>query len=116
MGLFFKKKKDEAISTIEKECFSYDFKMHIDDVFIITGRGTIVVGFIETGACRIGEHVTIQTGAGTIDSTITGLEAFRTHLDIAYAGQNVGILLRGVTKDQLSKGDILTILNAGIYS
>lgn len=111
MGLFFNKKNDSG-----KQHYNNNFKMIIVDTFAMAGGNTVIVGTIESGACRVGEGVTIHTRYGVITSTIAGLEAYQKRLSMGYAGQRIGILLKDVSKDQISKDDIVMINNAGIYS
>ena len=85
------------------------FLMPIEDVFSITGRGTVATGRIETGVANTGDSVEIiGMGAEKLKSTITGVEMFRKILDRGEAGDNVGILLRGVEKSQISRGMVIT--------
>ena len=86
-----------------------DFLMPVEDVFSITGRGTVATGRIETGVANTGDPVElIGMGAEKLKSTITGVEMFRKILDRGEAGDNVGILLRGIEKDQISRGMVIT--------
>ncbi len=85
------------------------FLMPIEDVFSITGRGTVATGRIETGVANTGDPVEIiGMNAGKLTSTITGVEMFRKILDRGEAGDNVGILLRGIEKTQISRGMVIT--------
>ena len=85
------------------------FLMPIEDVFSITGRGTVATGRIETGVANTGDPVEIiGMGAGKLTSTITGVEMFRKILDRGEAGDNVGLLLRGIEKTQISRGMVIT--------
>ena len=86
-----------------------DFLMPIEDVFSITGRGTVATGRIETGIANTGDAVEIiGMGAQKLSSTITGIEMFRQILDRGEAGDNAGILLRGIEKSQISRGMVIT--------
>tara|TARA_B100000497_G_scaffold3518_1_gene3766 strand:+ start:109 stop:1296 length:1188 start_codon:yes stop_codon:yes gene_type:complete len=86
-----------------------DFLMPIEDVFSITGRGTVATGRIETGIANTGDAVEIiGMGAQKLNSTITGIEMFRQILDRGEAGDNAGILLRGIEKSQISRGMVIT--------
>ena len=86
-----------------------DFLMPIEDVFSITGRGTVATGRIETGIANTGDPVEIiGMGAEKLTSTITGIEMFRQILDRGEAGDNAGILLRGIEKAQISRGMVIT--------
>ena len=95
---------EEPVREVEK-----DFLMPIEDVFSITGRGTVATGRIETGVANTGDPVEIiGMGAEKLTSTITGVEMFRKILDRGEAGDNVGILLRGIEKTQISRGMVIT--------
>lgn len=84
------------------------FLMPIEDVFSITGRGTVATGRIETGIANTGDPVEIiGMGAEKLTSTITGIEMFRQILDRGEAGDNAGILLRGIDKTQISRGMVI---------
>ncbi len=85
------------------------FLMPIEDVFSITGRGTVATGRIETGIIKVGEEVQIiGLGAAGKKSVITGVEMFRKLLDQGEAGDNVGLLLRGIDKDEIKRGMVIT--------
>ena len=85
-----------------------DFLMPIEDVFSITGRGTVATGRIETGVANTGDAVDIiGMGAEKLGSTVTGVEMFRKILDRGEAGDNVGILLRGIEKTDISRGMVI---------
>jgi elongation factor Tu len=84
------------------------FLMPIEDVFTITGRGTVATGRIETGICNTGDPVEIiGMGAEKLTSTITGIEMFRQILDRGEAGDNAGILLRGIAKEDIKRGMVI---------
>ncbi len=84
------------------------FLMPVEDVFTITGRGTVATGRIETGIANTGDAVDIiGMGAEKLSSTVTGVEMFRKILDRGEAGDNVGILLRGIDKSQISRGMVI---------
>lgn len=85
-----------------------DFLMPVEDVFSITGRGTVATGRIERGVIKTGDPVQILgMGAENLSSTITGVEMFRKILDRGEAGDNVGLLLRGIEKDQIARGMVI---------
>jgi elongation factor Tu len=85
-----------------------DFLMPIEDVFTITGRGTVATGRIETGVANTGDAVDIiGMGAEKLGSTVTGVEMFRKILDRGEAGDNVGILLRGIEKTDIRRGMVI---------
>jgi elongation factor Tu len=85
-----------------------DFLMPVEDVFSITGRGTVATGRIERGVVNTGDPVEILgMGAENLKSTITGVEMFRKILDRGEAGDNVGLLLRGIEKEQIRRGMVI---------
>lgn len=85
------------------------FALTVEDVFSITGRGTVVTGRVTAGTIRIGDQVLItRAGQQFATSRITGVEAFRKVLAEAHAGDNVGLLLEGIPKDLLVRGDTIT--------
>ena len=85
-----------------------DFLMPVEDVFSITGRGTVATGRIERGIIKTGDPVQILgMGAENLTSTITGVEMFRKILDRGEAGDNVGLLLRGIEKEQICRGMVI---------
>ena len=83
------------------------FLMSIEDVFTITGRGTVVTGRVERGELKLNEEVEIVGIKDTRKTTVTGIEMFRKQLDYAQAGDNAGVLLRGITRDQVERGQVL---------
>jgi len=84
------------------------FLMPIEDVFSITGRGTVVTGRIEQGKVSVGDTIEIVGLSNTASTTVTGVEMFRKLLDDAQAGDNVGVLLRGTKKEDVERGQVLT--------
>lgn len=85
-----------------------DFLMAVEDVFSITGRGTVATGRVERGKIRVGENVELVGLKNTKTTTVTGLEMFQKSLDEAIAGDNVGILLRGIQKSEIERGMVLS--------
>jgi elongation factor Tu len=83
------------------------FLMPIEDVFSISGRGTVVTGRIERGIVKVGDEVEIVGIADTRKTTVTGVEMFRKLLDQGQAGDNVGVLIRGIKKDDVERGQVL---------
>ena len=83
------------------------FLMPIEDVFTITGRGTVVTGRVERGIVNVGEEVEIIGIRPTLKTTVTGVEMFRKLLDSGQAGDNVGALLRGTKKEEVERGQVL---------
>ncbi|MFN0048264.1 MAG: elongation factor Tu [Cytophagales bacterium] len=93
---------------IPKRLTELPFLMPVEDVFSITGRGTVATGRIERGIIKVGETIDIiGMGAEGLTSTCTGVEMFRKLLDRGEAGDNVGILLRGIDKEQIRRGMVL---------
>ena len=83
------------------------FLMPVEDVFTITGRGTVATGRVERGCVKIQDKVEIVGIKPTVETTITGLEMFRKLLDEAYAGDNIGALLRGIDRSGIERGQVL---------
>jgi elongation factor Tu len=83
------------------------FLMPVEDVFSITGRGTVVTGRVEQGIVKTGETVEIVGIRNTSSTTVTGVEMFRKLLDEGRAGDNIGVLLRGTKKDEVERGQVL---------
>jgi elongation factor Tu len=83
------------------------FLMPIEDVFSISGRGTVVTGRVDRGIVKVGDEVTIVGIKDTIKTTCTGVEMFRKILDQGQAGDNVGVLIRGVKRDEVERGQVL---------
>ena len=81
--------------------------MSVEDVFSITGRGTVATGRIERGVVKVGEEIEIVGMGDTQKTTVTGVEMFRKQLDQGMAGDNVGILLRGIDKDAIERGQVI---------
>ena len=97
---------DEYIPTPVRDS-AKPFLMPIEDVFTITGRGTVVTGRVERGQVRVGDTVEIVGIRETQTSVVTGVEMFRKLLDYAEAGDNIGALLRGINRDQVQRGQVL---------
>jgi elongation factor Tu len=97
---------DQYIPTPERNT-DKAFLMAVEDVFTITGRGTVATGRIERGTIKIGDSVEIVGIRNTKTTTITGIEMFQKTLESGVAGDNVGILLRGVTRDDIERGMVL---------
>ena len=83
------------------------FLMPVEDVFTITGRGTVATGRVERGQVKVGDTVEIVGITDTKSTVVTGVEMFRKLLDYAEAGDNIGALLRGITRDQVERGQVL---------
>jgi elongation factor Tu len=98
---------DEYIPTPDREV-DKPFLMAIEDVFSITGRGTVATGRIERGTVNVGDTVELVGLAETKTTTVTGLEMFQKTLESGFAGDNIGILLRGVQKDDILRGMVLS--------
>jgi elongation factor Tu len=98
---------DEYIPTPERET-DKPFLMAVEDVFSITGRGTVATGRVERGTVRVGDTVELVGLQDTTSTTVTGLEMFQKTLEESVAGDNVGILLRGVQKNDIQRGMVLS--------
>ena len=84
------------------------FLMSIEDVFTITGRGTVVTGRVERGQLKLNDEVEIVGLKDTKKTVVTGIEMFRKQLDFAEAGDNAGVLLRGISREEVERGQVLT--------
>ena len=84
-----------------------DFLMSVEDVFTISGRGTVATGQVERGVVKVGEEIEITGIRETQKTTVTGVEMFRKELDQGQAGDNVGILLRGVKREDIERGQVI---------
>ncbi|MFN9531910.1 MAG: elongation factor Tu [Cyanobacteriota bacterium] len=102
---------DASIPEPERE-IDKPFLMAVEDVFSITGRGTVATGRIERGKVKVGETVQIVGIKDTRETTVTGVEMFRKLLDEGMAGDNVGLLLRGVQKEDIERGMVLVKPNS----
>ena len=97
---------DSYIPTPKRD-LDKDFLLPVEDVFTISGRGTVVTGRIEAGKVVVGDKIEIVGIKDTIETTVTGVEMFRKELDDAQAGDNVGLLLRGIERDQVERGQVM---------
>ncbi len=102
---------DSGIPEPEREV-DKPFLMAVEDVFSITGRGTVATGRIERGVVKVGETVQIVGIKDTRETTVTGVEMFRKLLDEGMAGDNVGLLLRGIQKEDIERGMVLVKPNS----
>lgn len=114
---------DDYIPTPERDV-DKPFLMPIEDVFSITGRGTVVTGRVERGTVKVGDNVEIVGIRETQSTVVTGVEMFRKLLDQAMAGDNVGLLLRGIARDDVERGQVVakpksvtphTVFEAQVY-
>jgi elongation factor Tu len=97
---------DDYIPTPER-AVDKDFLMAVEDVFSITGRGTVATGRIERGKVKVGDTVELVGIKDTRSLTVTGIEMFKKSLDEGMAGDNAGLLLRGIQKDEVERGMVL---------
>ncbi len=97
---------DSWIETPERDT-DKPFLMPIEDVFTITGRGTVVTGRVERGQLKLNDEVEIVGLKDTKKTVVTGIEMFRKQLDYAEAGDNAGVLLRGISRDEVERGQVL---------
>lgn len=121
---FFRKSKSERekeyMSKIDvSSCLKEDFKMVIDDVFTIVGTGTVAIGIVLTGMCRIGEKVYInRVNGGNLEATITIIDVHTKERKLngcAYKTEHIGVGLSGISKEQLEKGDTIIVKNSNKY-
>ncbi len=84
-----------------------EFRMAIEDIFFIRGRGTIVTGVISQGTLSVGDFLTLNGCEGENQIEVAGIEIFRRRTHTAHAGERVGVVLRGISKDEVSRGDML---------
>ena len=109
----YQKKIDELMDAVDEYIPSpvrdidKPFLMSVEDVFTITGRGTVATGRVERGVAHLNDEVEIVGIKPTRKTVITGLEMFRKQLDLAEAGDNIGALLRGVNRDEIERGQVL---------
>ena len=99
---------DSYIPTPERET-DKSFLMPVEDVFSIAGRGTVVTGAISQGTINLGDKIEIVGLKDTQETTVTGIEMFRKEMDFAEAGDNAGLLLRGIAKDDVERGQVLVV-------
>jgi elongation factor Tu len=109
----WEQKIDELMDAVDKNVPQPDrmvdlpFLMPIEDIFSIQGRGTVVTGRIETGICKVGEEMEIVGFRDTRKTVITGIEMFKKLLDEGRAGDNTGLLLRGIEKTDVERGQVI---------
>jgi elongation factor Tu len=107
------KKIDELMDAVDsyipipERAVDKPFLMPIEDIFSISGRGTVVTGRIERGVCKVGEEMEIVGFKPTFNTVITGVEMFKKLLDEGRAGDNVGLLLRGTKKEEVERGQVV---------
>jgi elongation factor Tu len=110
LGTTAVRKLVEALDTYIPEpvrAIDQPFLMPVEDVFSISGRGTVVTGRVERGVVKVGEEIAIVGLKDTVKTTCTGVEMFRKLLDEGRAGENVGVLLRGTKRDDVERGQVL---------
>src|SRR5271168_4017303 len=109
----WEKTVDELMEAVDKyipmpeRIIDRPFLMPIEDIFSIQGRGTVVTGRIETGICKVGEDMEIVGFTDTRKTVVTGVEMFKKLLDEGRAGDNVGLLLRGIEKNEVERGQVV---------
>src|SRR6202163_4927902 len=126
----WEKKIDELMAAVDsyiplpERAIDKPFLMPIEDIFSIQGRGTVVTGRIERGICKVGEEMEIVGFRDTRKTVVTGVEMFKKLLDEGRGGDNVGLLLRGVEKDEVERGQVIskpgsitphTVFNGTVY-
>lgn len=96
---------------VDLDAAAEPFRFEVEDVFVITGRGTVVTGRIGAGRISVGAAVTIERAGQVVgQSEICGIEKFRATADSAVAGENVGLLLTDLSKDDLGHGDVIRVI------
>jgi elongation factor Tu len=109
----WEKTVDELMEAVDKyipmpeRIIDKPFLMPVEDIFSIQGRGTVVTGRIEKGICKVGEEMEIVGFTDTRKTVVTGVEMFKKLLDEGRAGDNVGLLLRGIEKDDVERGQVI---------
>jgi len=109
----WEKKVDELMAAVDsyipipERVVDKPFLMPIEDIFSIQGRGTVVTGRVERGICKVGEEMEIVGFRDTRKTVVTGVEMFKKLLDEGRAGDNVGLLLRGVEKEEVERGQVI---------
>ena len=101
---------EASIPTPERE-LDKPFLMPVEDVFSIAGRGTVATGRVEQGLLKVGTELEVVGLVPTQKTTCTGVEMFKKSMDQAQAGDNVGILLRGLKRDQILRGQVIAAVN-----
>ncbi|GAB3829066.1 EF-Tu/IF-2/RF-3 family GTPase [Kribbella italica] len=101
--------QDAVTTTAPRVQDDVPFQLRVEDVFSITGRGTVVTGRVLAGVIRVNDSVGVQRGgAEVLRTVVSGVEMFRRTTDQAVAGDNVGLLLKDVDKSDVQQGDVLT--------
>jgi elongation factor Tu len=114
----WEKTVDELMEAVDKyipmpaRVIDKPFLMPVEDIFSIQGRGTVVTGRIEQGICKVGEEMEIVGFTDTRKTVVTGVEMFKKLLDEGRAGDNVGLLLRGIEKDDVERGQVVAKPNS----
>lgn len=109
MGLFDFFKKEKIVESALEPAMEYnaltDFEFIVEDIFTITGKGTVVVGRVTKGVVSLGARVSLKNAG--VSTIVVGLEMFRNKLDYIQEGDSAGIILSGISKDQISRGEII---------
>lgn len=123
MVFWGKGKKEREIEYISRinvgECLTQNFEMLIDDVYTIMGVGTVVTGTVLSGMCREGEAAIVKASGSDLETVITTIDVHtkeRKPNGCAYRTEHIGLGLRGISKEQIGKGDVVLIKNANQYS
>ena len=101
------KKTGDNNYTSEQTVIDGAFSMHVEDVFSITGRGTVVTGKVESGTIKVGDEVEISNGTNILKTKVSGIEMLSRSTQIAQTGDNIGLLLSSVNKTQIQRGDTI---------
>lgn len=106
--MFWRRKRSNPLEYTPGMARASDLQMTINDVFVIQGRGTVATGTVERGSVGVGDSVLVVAPDGsTTRTTCTGVEAFRTKLDRAGAGDNVGVMLADIDRESVATGSVL---------
>jgi elongation factor Tu len=109
----------EAVDTFipePKRDIDKPFLMPVEDVFSISGRGTVATGRVERGVVKVGEEIEVVGIKDTVKTTVTGVEMFRKLLDQGQAGDNIGALLRGMKREEIERGQVLAAKRWSSYT
>jgi translation elongation factor EF-Tu-like GTPase len=106
--LFGRTEFDSTVTDYVSSAPSGPFRLEVEDVFSITGRGTVVTGTVASGRVRVGDSVGLRRADGSrVELEVTGLEAFQKRMTSAGAGDHIGVLVNGVGSDEIAQGDVL---------
>lgn len=105
--LFNEERQNNSSPAMNDQFDSDSSVLFIDDIFTIKGRGTVVTGVVSEGSFSVGDTVNIESSQGILEAKITGIEKFRSHEKTATKGDNIGMLLNNISREQVQKGNII---------